>query len=117
MQKKCIICSKCFFSKSNNAKTCSDKCRSAHRRHRVRKTKEKNKKEFICKFCKKKRRQTLLKKYGINNAFALAKHKCTSRPQKEIFDHLISSGIKASLNHSFIYENSRGKFYLADLFI
>mgnify|MGYP003338908119 FL=1 len=65
---------------------------------------------------RQKIKDTLLKKYGITNAFALAKHTSLSKPQKEIIDFL-----KKNTNYTILCDypiyNKENKLYKVDILI
>jgi len=68
------------------------------------------------KISKIKRIKTLIKRYKVNNAYALSKHKQISKAQKEIFDYLVLNNINLFLNKAIIKGPGRGCFYLADMY-
>ncbi len=91
---KCVICEDLFYAEPHEVETkklCGNKeC----------------KKEFMSKYMfdnnpskgvkakqewKDKQKQTLLKKYGVSNAYMLAKHHTLSKPQKEISEEIIKN--------------------------
>jgi len=89
--KKCIICDKEFYARPKlvlNKKTCSDK--KCLYKYKSKSMKENNpfrgKKEK--QGTREKVKKTLMERYGINNAYELAKHTSLSKPQKEIIDFL-----------------------------
>lgn len=117
--KKCTVCETqiyCEPSEIDNKKLCdSKKCRKEHMSKYM---KEHNpmlgKKENIG--VRNKVENTLLEKYGVKNAFALAKHVNLSKPQKELIEYL-----KNNTNYTIYYDFSiytkNEKLYKADILL
>jgi len=89
--KNCEYCQKEFYyteGRRKDAKFCSVKCKIDNSKGKISKNnpfitnKDKNK------AWRQKARRTMMKKYGVSNAWMLAKHHSLSKPQKEILEHL-----------------------------
>ena len=77
VEKKCAICNKIYYSKSNNSKYCSDRCRSD-----IKNEKRRNEiKELACPICKKRFKTSNIKKiYCSNDCNLMAKKIRNSKP-------------------------------------
>jgi very-short-patch-repair endonuclease len=88
----CIVCSNKFYAEPHELETkklCGSKeCKKTYMSKYMFENNPikgiKAKQEW-----KDKQKQTLLKKYGVSNAYMLAKHYTLSKPQKEISDEII----------------------------
>lgn len=117
--KKCDVCKAEFYckpSKIDNKKLCGSKqCKNQYmseymKEHNPMLGKKEN--EGV----RKKVENTLLKKYGVKNAFALAKHINLSKPQKELIEYL-----KNNTNYTIYYDFSiytkNEKLYKVDILL
>lgn len=115
--KSCIICEKEYYAQPREIttkKTCSAKCsRKAFSEHMKKFNPSKGKKEKPG--VREKVKQTLMKKYGVENAYELAKHTSLSRPHKEILEYLTANTKHTILSDFPIHINS--KCYKVDILI
>jgi hypothetical protein len=115
--KNCIICNNEYYAKPHDIfsrKCCSSTCSQIHTGEVLAKLKpNKGKKEKPK--TREKVQKTLMERYGVKNAYELAKHTNLSKPQKEIIDFLISNTKYSILYDSPIYTD--GKCYKADILI
>lgn len=118
IEKKCEICDKTFYAQPHEIETkklcgfndCTKKFRSDWM---TKNSPSKGKKENPA--VREKVKNTLLKKYGVTNAFALAKHTSLSKPQKEIIEFL-SKNTNYTIFYDFpIYKEN--KLYKVDVYI
>lgn len=87
----CIICNDKYYAEPHELETkklcgskdCKKSYMSKHMLHNNPSKGIKAKQEW-----KDKQKETLLKKYGVSNAYMLAKHSTLSKPQKEISDEI-----------------------------
>jgi G:T-mismatch repair DNA endonuclease (very short patch repair protein) len=118
IEKKCEICNEYFYAQPHEKekkKLCGlKKCRKSYMSRYMCEnspTKGKKEKEGV----RQKVKDTLSKKYGVTNAFALAKHTSLSRPQKEIISFL-KENTQYTIYYDYpIYKND--KLYKADIYI
>lgn len=110
--KNCEKCGKEFYytEKNKNKKFCGMECKIEGSKGKTSKNnpfvenKEKNK------YWRQKARRTMLKKYGVSNAWMLAKHTSLSKPQKEIFDFLNKNFKEYTVFTDFGIEKSKTKY-------
>ena len=117
--KKCLKCHSEFYCEPadlENKKLCGSKqCRKSYMsEYMIVNSPLRGKKEK--QGVREKVKNTLLEKYGVKNAFALAKHISLSKPQKELIDYL-----KNNTNYTIFYDfpiyNKEGKLYKVDILI
>lgn len=117
VMKKCVICDKEYYAKPHDVltrKCCSHKCSQKYTGEVLSILKpQKGKKEKPG--TREKVKKTLMKRYGVENAYELAKHTMLSKPQKEILNHLINSTEFTILSDFPIHTN--GKCYKVDILI
>lgn len=117
MVKNCVICNKEYYAKPHDVltrKCCSKECSQKHTGGvlAVLKT-NKGKKEKP--ETREKVKKTLMERYGVENAYELAKHTMLSKPQKEILDYLTGSTKYTILSDFPIHTD--GKCYKVDILI
>lgn len=111
--KKCEQCEKEFYyteGRRKNAKFCSIKCKTDNSIGKISKNNPfvVNKEKF--KSWRQKARRTMLKKYGVANAYMLAKHTSLSKPQREISKYLNQNFKNYTIFTDFGIEKSRKKY-------
>jgi G:T-mismatch repair DNA endonuclease (very short patch repair protein) len=116
--KKCIICGKDFYAQPHDIeikKLCGDvDCKKTYMSEFMLKNNPaKGKKEKS--ETREKIKKTLLEKYGVCNAYELAKHTSLSKPQKEITE-LLSKNTNKTIMSDFPMI-AEGKCYKVDIFI
>lgn len=119
INKNCIKCGNEFYAEPaeiNNKKLCGLKqCRTAYMSEYMTDNNPscgKKEKEGV----REKVQNTLLEKYGVKNAFALAKHTSLSKPQKELIEYL-KSNTKYTIFYDFPIYNKEDKLYKVDIFV
>jgi len=110
---QCLECQKDFYyteKRRKNAKFCSTKCKTSNSKGKITKNNPFIINKEKTKAWRQKARKTMLKKYGVSNAWMLAKHHNLSKPQKEILDYLNKSYDKYTIFSDFGIEKSRRKY-------
>ena len=118
LHKRCIICNAIFYAEPrqiDNKKLCgSVGCKKRYMSDYMKKNNPsmgKKEKSDV----REKVKKTLLKKYGVDNAFLLAKHTSLSKPQKEILNYLRKNTNFTILSDFPIYNGET--FYKVDILI
>ena len=119
INKSCIKCGTEFYSepaKIEKKKLCGSKdCRRLYMsEYMTINSPLKGKKEKPG--VREKVKNTLLEKYGVKNAYALAKHTSLSKPQKELIEYL-KNNTKYTIFYDFPIYNKEGKLYKIDIYI
>lgn len=117
--KNCIKCEKQFYcepAEINYKKLCGSKdCRKLYMsEYMTSNNPSSGKKEKAG--VREKVQNTLLEKYGVKNAFALAKHTSLSKPQKELIEYL-KNNTKYTIFYDFPIYNKEDKLYKVDIYI
>lgn len=120
--KKCIICNEEFYAEPREVDTkkiCGKKsCRKKYMSELFSGESNPSYGSKEKKSSKTKRIKTLNEKYGVDNAFELAKHTMTSKSQKEIYEILLNKfENKDVFINKKIYINNSKQFYICDIFI
>lgn len=119
INKECIKCKTQFYCEPRdmeNKKLCgSEECRKSYMSEYMTKNNPSfGKKEKLG--VREKVKNTLLEKYGVKNAFALAKHISLSKPQKELIEYL-KNNTKYTIFYDFPIYNKQDKLYKVDIYI
>lgn len=119
INKNCIKCGTQFYCEpadSERKKLCgSRECRKSYMSEYMTYNNPsygKKEKEGV----REKVKKTLLEKYGVKNAFALAKHTSLSKPQKELIEYL-KNNTKYTIFYDFPIYTKEDKLYKADIYI
>jgi len=117
--KTCDNCQKEFYyteGRRKEPKCCSRKCKTEFSKGKISKNNpfiiNKNK----SKSWRQKAKRTMLKKYGVSNAYMLAKHTSLSKPQREILEFIQTNYKEFTVFSDFAIEKSRKK-YKVDILI
>lgn len=119
INKKCVKCETEFYCEPADVekkKLCgSIECRKSYiSEYMTKNNPSSGKKEKLG--VREKVKNTLLEKYGVKNAFALAKHTSLSKPQKELIEYL-KNNTKYTIFYDFPIYNKEDKLYKVDIYI